>query len=100
MIINGDITYYGHSAEWNYMRQHLLKQLKIPYEIGLGNHDMVNNRMTVKNIYTGDYDDCFDTSMHNLVDQEWSCRGNLIHNSWDWNYVNMEGSFAHHCRHE
>ncbi|QOS99843.1 metallophosphoesterase [Brevibacterium sp. JNUCC-42] len=46
VIINGDITAYGHNdianPEWNKMNQ-LLKELKRPYYYGLGNHDIETN---------------------------------------------------------
>jgi hypothetical protein len=42
VLINGDITAYGHASEWSKMNQ-LFKILNGPYYYGLGNHDIENN---------------------------------------------------------
>jgi hypothetical protein len=42
VIINGDLTEYGHSKEWDDFEFALLN-LKLPYYYGLGNHDIYNN---------------------------------------------------------
>ncbi|WP_165004153.1 MULTISPECIES: metallophosphoesterase [unclassified Enterococcus] len=42
MIINGDMTAYGHLSEW-FVIERKLKRLKMPYAYGLGNHDIENN---------------------------------------------------------
>lgn len=60
VLINGDITAYGHASEWSKMDQ-LLKILNGPYYYGLGNHDIENN-----------HNDCFrnkcvQESLNNLV---------------------------------
>lgn len=42
VIINGDLTEFGHGNEWGDFES-LVSSLKIPYYYGLGNHDMYNN---------------------------------------------------------
>ncbi|MGE2764325.1 metallophosphoesterase [Escherichia coli] len=42
VLINGDLTEYGHESEWNDF-ENIIKTLEIPYYFGLGNHDMYNN---------------------------------------------------------
>ncbi|WP_251862459.1 RICIN domain-containing protein [Clostridium sp. Marseille-Q2269] len=42
ILMNGDITAFGHKWQWNKMNK-LLKILKRPYYYGLGNHDIENN---------------------------------------------------------
>ncbi|MGH0590519.1 metallophosphoesterase [Bacillus mycoides] len=60
IIINGDITSYGHSWQWIKMTDELLPILNRPFYFGLGNHDIENNQ--------GDcfQDSCFSKSMVNL----------------------------------
>ncbi|SFX41360.1 Calcineurin-like phosphoesterase [Thermoactinomyces sp. DSM 45891] len=105
MIINGDLTAYGHNQstspeyQWNDMKN-MLKTLKIPYYFGLGNHDQINNRNNCKNILTGDYDICFENSMGELINQDLN-DVEPGHSQWeynlkqgrDWRYY---GSFAYH----
>ncbi|MGF1438746.1 metallophosphoesterase [Bacillus thuringiensis] len=43
VLINGDITAYGHGWQWDKMNHTLLPILKRPYYYGLGNHDIENN---------------------------------------------------------
>ncbi|MES9784858.1 metallophosphoesterase [Bacillus thuringiensis] len=43
VIINGDVTAFGHEWQWNKMRLTLLPILNKPYYYGLGNHDITNN---------------------------------------------------------
>lgn len=50
VIVNGDVTAYGHDWQWNYMHRQL-GRLKPPVFLGLGNHDYQNN-----------VDDCFQNS--------------------------------------
>lgn len=42
IIINGDLTEFGHLGEWKTMEDYL-STLKVPYYFGLGNHDYQNN---------------------------------------------------------
>lgn len=42
VVINGDLTEFGHGNEWGDFES-LVSSLKIPYYYGLGNHDMYNN---------------------------------------------------------
>ncbi|PFR62710.1 phosphoesterase, partial [Bacillus cereus] len=42
ILINGDMTAYGHGWQWSKM-YNLLGILKKPYYFGLGNHDIENN---------------------------------------------------------
>lgn len=56
VLINGDITAFGHGWQWNKMKE-LLGTLQAPYYYGLGNHDIENNM-----------NDCFDNScIHNSL---------------------------------
>lgn len=48
VLINGDMTAYGHPGERSYINQVLQKELGGLYDYGLGNHDYENN-----------VDDCF-----------------------------------------
>lgn len=48
VMINGDMTAYGHSGERSYINKVLQKELGGRYDYGLGNHDYENN-----------VDDCF-----------------------------------------
>ncbi|SEM98900.1 Calcineurin-like phosphoesterase [Pseudomonas sp. ok272] len=48
VMINGDITAFGHSAERSYMKSVFESKLEGVYDYGLGNHDYANN-----------VDDCF-----------------------------------------
>lgn len=48
VMINGDITAFGHSAERSYMKSVFENKLQGIYDYGLGNHDYANN-----------VDDCF-----------------------------------------
>lgn len=48
VMINGDITAFGHGRERSYMREVFEKKLLGLYDYGLGNHDYANN-----------VDDCF-----------------------------------------
>lgn len=41
-IINGDITAFGHSDEWQTMKQEM-RRLNTRVTFGLGNHDIENN---------------------------------------------------------
>lgn len=42
VIINGDLTEFGHKNEWSDF-ENLAGSLKVPYYYGLGNHDIYNN---------------------------------------------------------
>tara|TARA_B100001059_G_C17822061_1_gene578932 strand:- start:313 stop:2184 length:1872 start_codon:yes stop_codon:yes gene_type:complete len=42
LIINGDLTEFGHKREWKDFEDSI-KNLNIPYYYGLGNHDITNN---------------------------------------------------------
>lgn len=42
VVVNGDVTAFGHGGEWDYMNQELAT-LKPPVFMGLGNHDYENN---------------------------------------------------------
>jgi predicted phosphohydrolase len=44
VMINGDITAYGHDYQWVKMFDHLMPLLNRPYYFGLGNHDIENNQ--------------------------------------------------------
>ncbi|MEC0188047.1 metallophosphoesterase [Paenibacillus larvae] len=44
VLINGDITAFGHDYQRYKMRDKLLPILKKPYYYGLGNHDIENNK--------------------------------------------------------
>lgn len=59
IIINGDITAFGHGWQWDKMNS-LMPMLNRPYYIGLGNHDIENNQ--------GDsyHDNCFKRSLDML----------------------------------
>ncbi|EPN4405978.1 ricin-type beta-trefoil lectin domain protein [Escherichia coli] len=48
VIINGDLTEFGHAGEWEDFET-IISKLKIPYYYGLGNHDIYNN-----------YNDCWE----------------------------------------
>jgi hypothetical protein len=52
MLINGDMTSYGHPEEWNLMKaimQYDLIDPGMPFAYGLGNHDYINNINDTKN---------------------------------------------------
>lgn len=50
VLINGDLTEYGHDHEWSKFES-IIDTLKLPYYYGLGNHDMYNN-----------YNDCWENN--------------------------------------
>ncbi|MGX4669831.1 RICIN domain-containing protein [Cerasibacillus sp. JNUCC 74] len=60
VIINGDMTAFGHSWQWSEISK-LLKILKKPYYYGLGNHDIENN---INDCYANE---CFGRSMEHLI---------------------------------
>ncbi|QOS98092.1 metallophosphoesterase [Brevibacterium sp. JNUCC-42] len=66
VLINGDITAYGHNMPWSPEQQwdkmgDLLRILKKPYYFGLGNHDIENNKDKCA------FDMCFRTSMQRYI---------------------------------
>lgn len=64
MIINGDMTYYGHGSNWSGIFK-FLKTLQVPYYYGLGNHDMLNNQK--RNSSEGCANDgCFRDSIYHV----------------------------------
>ncbi|WP_458109695.1 RICIN domain-containing protein [Bacillus zhangzhouensis] len=60
VIINGDMTAFGHGWQWNKITT-LIKILKKPYYYGLGNHDIENN---IDDCYANE---CFGRSMEHLI---------------------------------
>lgn len=65
VMINGDITAFGHGGERSYMKGVFEKKLEGLYDYGLGNHDYANN-----------VDDCFLNncaagSINDLKDRYW-----------------------------
>ncbi|MCU5409256.1 metallophosphoesterase [Bacillus cereus] len=60
VIINGDMTAFGHGDEWNKINS-LVGILNRPYFYGLGNHDIQNNFNDCAN------NGCFYNSMWNFV---------------------------------
>ncbi|AFU17220.1 VOMI family protein (plasmid) [Bacillus thuringiensis MC28] len=66
VIINGDITEFGHNDLWHPERQwdtmnRLFQVLRRPYYYGLGNHDIENNFGHCHN------NNCFQASITNLI---------------------------------
>lgn len=43
VIINGDLTAYGHPEEWDWFMWYYVKKIRWPTYYGLGNHDYDNN---------------------------------------------------------
>lgn len=43
VIINGDLTAYGHAKEWDWFMWYFVKKIRWPTYYGLGNHDYDNN---------------------------------------------------------
>ncbi|MBT2579013.1 metallophosphoesterase [Bacillus sp. ISL-8] len=93
VIINGDVTAFGHGWQWDKMNHTLLPILNRPYYYGLGNHDITNN-----------YNDCasngcFKNSMRYLIDHVQS-RGipatqfDYIRTTGSY-YYTYQGSFAY-----
>jgi cytolysin (calcineurin-like family phosphatase) len=65
VMINGDMTAYGHASERSYVSGTLAKLLNDEYDYGLGNHDYANN-----------VDDCLlnacaGGSVSNFIDRYW-----------------------------
>ncbi|OUB73463.1 hypothetical protein BK744_16145 [Bacillus thuringiensis serovar zhaodongensis] len=60
VIINGDMTAFGHGSEWTKIDS-LIGILNRPYYFGLGNHDIENNFNNCVN------NGCFKNSLNNLV---------------------------------
>ncbi|MED3096287.1 RICIN domain-containing protein, partial [Bacillus thuringiensis] len=60
VLINGDLTAFGHGWQWDKINE-LLRILKRPYYYGLGNHDIENNFNDCVN------NGCFKNSMENLI---------------------------------
>ncbi|MGD6836565.1 metallophosphoesterase [Bacillus thuringiensis] len=60
VIINGDMTAYGHAWQWSEI-QRLLRMLKRRYYYGLGNHDIENNKNDCS------LDGCFRNSMRYFI---------------------------------
>ncbi|TPG68526.1 hypothetical protein EEL31_08345 [Brevibacillus laterosporus] len=86
VLINGDITAYGHNSPWSPEQQwdkmrDLLRILKKPYYFGLGNHDIENNKGQCA------FDSCFRASMqryinhvksHNLPSSQFDFKSDFI----------------------
>ncbi len=94
VMINGDLTAFGHAGQLNKMKT-LLGILKPPYRFGLGNHDIENN-----------YNDTvFNQASHRMmeymVDNFKYGRFNLPNESWDAtiskgvNWDVFKGSFSY-----
>lgn len=62
VMINGDITAFGHEAQRTYMKGTLAKILNDEYDYGLGNHDYANNvdDCLLNNCAAGSVDDFID----------------------------------------
>lgn len=60
VLINGDMTAFGHGGEWNKIKS-LMNTLNRPYYYGLGNHDIVNNFNDCAN------NGCFKNSLRELI---------------------------------
>lgn len=60
ILINGDMTAFGHNWQWSKINK-LVNLLKRPYYYGLGNHDIENN---IDDCYANE---CFLRSMENLI---------------------------------
>ncbi|OUB80916.1 metallophosphoesterase family protein [Bacillus wiedmannii] len=60
VLINGDMTAFGHGGEWDKISS-LVRILKRPYYFGLGNHDIQNNFNDCVN------NGCFKNSLENLI---------------------------------
>lgn len=60
VVINGDITAYGHEWQWKKMENELLPILNKKYYFGLGNHDIENNQGDCAEDY------CFTLSLDRL----------------------------------
>ncbi|MBO0439702.1 metallophosphoesterase [Candidatus Enterococcus ikei] len=61
VVINGDITAFGHSWQWDKMENELMPILNKKYYFGLGNHDIENNQGKCFE------DSCFDLSLERLT---------------------------------
>ncbi|WP_319007006.1 metallophosphoesterase [Bacillus thuringiensis] len=62
VLINGDVTAYGHGWQWNKMNS-LMNTLNRTYYYGLGNHDIGNTGVPLDCANNG----CFKNSMHNFI---------------------------------
>ncbi|QWH64335.1 hypothetical protein EXW39_30370 (plasmid) [Bacillus mycoides] len=60
VLINGDMTAFGHGNEWSKIKE-LLRILNRPYYYGLGNHDIQNNQNDCFQ------DGCFRNSINELM---------------------------------
>ncbi|WP_103571079.1 metallophosphoesterase, partial [Bacillus thuringiensis] len=93
VIINGDMTAFGHGTEWSKINN-LIQTLNRPYYYGLGNHDIENN---FSNCYNNG---CFKNSLQNLIQH---VRSRPVPISFDynvsgpysWGYREHKGSFAY-----
>lgn len=76
--INGDMTAYGHSWQWNKIES-LMGTLKMPYSYGLGNHDLENNYG----------DTLFDTAWQNSFKKmfHFSAANTVAKDTWVENYL-------------
>ncbi|MDY7965460.1 metallophosphoesterase [Bacillus thuringiensis] len=93
VIINGDITEFGHNDIWHPERQwntmnSLFRVLRRPYYYGLGNHDIENNFNHCQG------NNCFATSMESLIQH---VRARVPSNRFDSTRegVRYVGSFAY-----
>ncbi|MDA1775203.1 metallophosphoesterase [Bacillus cereus] len=87
VIINGDITNYGHGNQWNKMLSIFKTQFynkNITYYYGLGNHDMLNNQKR-KGSEGCANDGCFRDSIYHMYGKD--------HNSRDQPNVPYEYSY-------
>ncbi|OUB80914.1 RICIN domain-containing protein [Bacillus wiedmannii] len=60
VLINGDMTAFGHGSEWDKISS-LVRTLNRPYYYGLGNHDIENNFGNCTN------NGCFKNSLSSLI---------------------------------
>ncbi len=65
VMINGDMTAYGHGSERSYMRGALKQLLNDQYDYGLGNHDYANN------VNDCAFNACAGGSVDDFIDRYW-----------------------------
>jgi hypothetical protein len=66
VMINGDMTAFGHGTERSYMRGALKQLLNDQYDYGLGNHDYENN------VNDCAFNNCAGGSVSDFIDRYWN----------------------------
>ncbi|MEA9995041.1 metallophosphoesterase [Pseudomonas sp. 10B1] len=71
VMINGDMTAYGHASERSYVRETLASLLNNQYDYGLGNHDYANN------VDDCLFNACAGGSVSDFIDRYWGKVDNM-----------------------